>query len=202
MESQKLALKLFVEDSSAISGHEFVPIFHSWIQQKKVADHLTIDVADYEHVHNGPGTLLITLEANFATDWEDNRLGLLYVRKRAFSGADTFAERLQIVLHTVLEAAQRLESEPALAGKIKFRTDEMLFRIYDRLLTNTAETLADVKPELESLLTELYGKSPVAFDLNPSPESVFEVRIQTGGSPPLAQLISHLPAAVATPQKA
>lgn len=195
MESHKLSFKLFVEDGSVLAGHEFVPVFQSWIQQSRITDHLVIDVADYQHVHNGPGTLLITLEANFATDREAGRLGLLYMRKQAIPNTDTFAERLRIVLRSVIEAAQWLQEDPALAGKIKFRTNELQFRIYDRLLApNTADTFAAVKPELENLIAEVYGGAPLVMNFKPAEQPLFEVQIKAPGSPTLAQLLEKLPA--------
>ena len=194
-ESYKLAFKLFVQDASALGSHDIVPIFHSWIQQKKVADHLVIDVADYDHVPNGPGTLLIALEANFAADREDGRAGLLYIRKQPIVGATTFAERLRAAIRPLLEAAERLEQEPALAGKVKFRTDELLFRIYDRLLApNTPETLADVKGDLEALVVDLYGAKPEALEYHSSAHRLFEVRIKTPGKATLASILQRLPA--------
>ena len=195
MESYKLAFKFFVKDASALTGHEFVPLFHKWIQQHKVADHLPIDVADYEHVHNGPGTLLITHEANFAMDRADGKLGLLYVRKQPIAAA-TFGERLRAIARPVLEAAQRLEED--LAGKIKFRTDEFAFRIYDRLLgPNNPQTLAAIKPDLESFIAELYGSAPLVLEFHPSEQSLFEVIVKAPTAPTIGSLLKRLPTPVA-----
>ena len=108
MDSHKIVIKLFVEDASRLEAHEFVPIFHSWIQQRAVADHLLIDVADYAHVHNGPGTCLITHEANFYTDRGEGRLGLMYGRKQPAPG--TFIDRVRQALIATLEGAPVLNA--------------------------------------------------------------------------------------------
>src|SRR6185437_909486 len=143
------------------------------------------------------GTLLITLEANFSTDREDGKLGLLYVRKLPINDAATFPERLRAVLRPTLEAMHRLEEEPTLGGKIKFRTDEFLFRIYDRLLgPNNPETFAAVKPELEALVSELYGSAPVALEFKPSAQALFEVHVKAVGSPTVGKLLNRLSAVV------
>ena len=55
MELQRLSIKLLAEETN-INATEFVPVFHSWIRNKKLKDHLMIDVADYNHVPEGPGT--------------------------------------------------------------------------------------------------------------------------------------------------
>jgi len=46
MELQRLSVKLLAEETN-INATEFVPVFHSWIRNKKLKDHLMIDVADY-----------------------------------------------------------------------------------------------------------------------------------------------------------
>ena len=51
-----------------------------------IPDHLLIDVADYEHVPNGPGTVLVSHEANIHLDLADGRPGLLYIRKQPLKG--------------------------------------------------------------------------------------------------------------------
>ncbi|HZL38446.1 MAG TPA: hypothetical protein VFC78_24240 [Tepidisphaeraceae bacterium] len=193
MDSHKLALKLYVTDPSALNAGDFVPLFHSWIQQHKVPDHLLIDVADYQHVPDGPGTMLISYEANFAMDVSDGRLGLLYVRKQPFAGAHTFAQRLRATFKAELEAVARLEEDPKLAGRMKFATGEILLQINDRLLgPNNPQTFAEVKEDLESVFTELYGVAPLAMDYRPSPESLFQVRVKLPASPPAAKLLERL----------
>src|SRR3954452_10922409 len=92
MEAHKIIVKFFVEDASRIRGEQFVPIFHSWIQQKAIPEHLLIDVADYQHVAGGPGTVLVAHEANFSTDRDEARLGLMYTPKQPAAGA--FFDRL------------------------------------------------------------------------------------------------------------
>jgi len=193
MESHKLSFKLFAEDGASLKGHEFVHVFHSWIQQNRITDHLVIDVADYEHVPDGPGTLLVTLEANFSTDLEAGRLGLLYVRKRPIPNSDSFAQRLRIVLRSVVQAAKWLQEDPSLAGKLKFRTDELQFRIYDRLLAPHApETFAAVKGDLEKLVAGAWGAAPALMNFVPAEQSLFEVQIKAPSSPTLGQLLERL----------
>src|SRR5436190_11007768 len=152
MDSHKIAVKFFADVTPPTSGANdlhFVPIFHSWIQTQAVPDHLLIDVADYAHVHHGPGTVLIAHEANFSTDQSDGRLGLMYARKQPVTG--TFADGLRQAFIATLEGCKRLEDDPKLAGKIKFRTDEVVIRINDRLLApNSRETFESVRGELQS----------------------------------------------------
>src|SRR6516225_4701835 len=97
MDTHKINIKLFAE-SDTFKPTEFVPIFHRWIQNQSLDGHLLIDVADYAHVPAGPGTLVVASEANIHMDREENRLGLLYVRKQPIAGSSGFQEQLRGVL--------------------------------------------------------------------------------------------------------
>jgi hypothetical protein len=146
-----------------------------------VADHLLIDVADYAHVPDGPGTVLVAHEANIYADREAGRLGLLYTRKQPPAG--TFADRLRQALGATLKIAALLEADPGFEGKLKFRTDEISLRINDRLLApNTPETFAAVKDDLQAVAGELFGGLPVILEHDATPARVFTVTIHAAGS--------------------
>ena len=141
MESSRLSFKLFADASADFHAESLVPVLHSWIQNHAIPDHLLIDVADYSHVHNGPGVVLVSHEANYSIDKRGGRLGLTYQRKQPLGG--TLAERIQATLNATKQAAGLLEEH------LKFRSDEIEFRICDRLAApNNSETFAAVKPDL------------------------------------------------------
>ena len=191
MQPFKIGVKFFIDDPSAIDPHRFVPVFHSWIQQHAVADHMLIDVADYEHVHNGPGTVLVAQEANFYTDRTDGRLGLTYVRKWPAGGG--MYERFAQAYAAVLDGCRRLENDPAFAGKLKFRTDESVVRIHDRLLApNTPQTYDELRPDLKRLADDLYAGASVDIEHYASPTRLLEVQLRAEDSPAIATLLSRL----------
>src|ERR1700728_3426497 len=105
----KIAVKVFASQSD-LPAEQFVPIFHHWIQNQSVPGHRLIDVADYGHVINGPGTVLISSEANFYMDCAEGRLGILYSRKLPLPGS--FKDRLLAAVREALKAAERLEKDP------------------------------------------------------------------------------------------
>ena len=109
---QKLGLKIFLEEPLRAETQEFIPVFHSWIQNQAVDGHLLIDVHDYSHIHRGPGILLVAHEGNFSLDQADDRPGLLYYRKQNLDGNREGCIR-DIFRHTLL-ACSRLESDPVL----------------------------------------------------------------------------------------
>ena len=189
MDAFKIAIKLFASQD-VFEPSEFVAIFQRWIQNQALADHLLIDVADYAHVVDGPGTVLVTSQANLSTDRTGGKLGLVYFRKLPIDGA--FHDRLRKVMADALKAAMLLENEPSLKGRLSFKTNEWLFRLSDRLLSpNTSETFERVKPELEGLTRVLYGE-PAALEHKPSPLTLFEVHVKASQSPPIKTLLERL----------
>ncbi|MBI2194681.1 MAG: hypothetical protein HYU36_22100, partial [Planctomycetes bacterium] len=114
---QKIGLKFFVEKPCSIDVREFVPIFHSWIQNSTLKD-LMIDVADYAHVETGPGVVLIAHEANYAMDLGENRLGLLYYRKQPIES--DFPAILRSSFSSALHACRLLETDNKLQGRLQF----------------------------------------------------------------------------------
>lgn len=192
MDSHKLAVKFFVEDASHLKTDEdFVPVFHRWIQTRAIPDHQLIDVADYAHVKDGPGTVLVSHEANIHADLGGGRLGLLYFRKQPLTGS-TFRERLRQTFAYALAACAKLEAEESLRGRLRFRTDEAAFRIYDRLhAANTRDTFNAIRSDLEQFLRELYKSDSVRLDHQPHPEKLFEVTIRAGQSIPVSTLLER-----------
>jgi hypothetical protein len=190
MNAHKLVFKLFLSDPAQVHELKLVPVFQSWIQMHSIENHLAIDVADYEHVPDGPGTVLVTHEANFSLDSAGGRPGLLYQRKQPQPG--TLTDRLAACFRALLEGASRLEAHPGL----KFRTDEFVFRIADRLLApNTPATFQAVKGDLEAFLHLLLGPSATfQLDHKPDPQTLFEVVIKTPTSASLQDLLARLPA--------
>jgi hypothetical protein len=190
MDSSRLAVKFYADDSSGVSADEVVPIFHSWIQERALSDHMLIDVADYSHVPDGPGAVLVAREANIYLDRFDKRVGLRYSRKQALEGSSS--DRLRFLFRAALQACELLEQNTTLGGRIRFRTDQASFQINDRLLApNTAQTFDSVKPELNRFLTELYGAVRLEYR-DDDPKNLFEVFISSTVNPDITTLLSRL----------
>jgi hypothetical protein len=196
MQSHKFSLKFFADDAgkvNALPGDTFLRVFHSWIQRQALPDHLLIDVADYHHVPDGPGTVLVSHEANIHLDHTEGRPGLLYVRKQPCPDADTPQDRLRATFRAALAACDLLEQEAAVQGRVRFSTGEVALRVHDRLLApNTPETFEKLKPDLQAVLSELYANSDVAIEHRPSAEKLFEVRIKATQPPSLAELLRRV----------
>ncbi|HVZ73019.1 MAG TPA: hypothetical protein VHJ20_11640 [Polyangia bacterium] len=184
MDAHKLQLKIYVapESARALHAEAFVPVFHRWIKDR-VLPELTIDVANYDHVPKGPGVVLIGHGADYFMDEGEGRLGLLHNRKRAGAAA---GERLSDLARRTLHVASLLERD----AKAKFSTNELLFRINDRLAApNTDATFAALRGELETWAKTLFGAG-VELAREGGPKELFSVRIK-GPATPLATLLER-----------
>ncbi|MDQ4076387.1 MAG: hypothetical protein M3220_09100, partial [Chloroflexota bacterium] len=161
---------------------------------------LLIDVADYKHVHHGPGVSLVGHEGDYAIDMGDGRPGLLYRRKREWDDdpsldpSQTLQQRLRTVFRLALRACQVIEAERALGGQIMFRTDEVELTFSDRLRTpNAPETLDALRGTIESMLAELYPDIDVAVErISEDPRRPLALRIHAPGAPSLATLLGTI----------
>src|SRR5512138_3096052 len=150
MNVQHINIKFFIENPEQVKLEEYSGVFNNWIQ-RGVLPELLIDVADYIHVHNGPGVILIGHEADYSLDDRAGRLGLLYNRKAQLDGS--VQEKLAQAARAALTAARLLEKENGL----KFSGQEVQVLINDRLLVpNTQETFTALEPELGSFFDVLY----------------------------------------------
>ena len=177
-EAQRFAIKFFAARPFEPGPRAVIPIFHQWIQQHRLDDELLIDVADYSHVHHGPGVLLMSHEAQYSLDQADGKLGLQYSRRRKGEG-DVHA-RLSAAFRAALRACRLLQEEPALAGKLRFRFDEAEFHVHDRLVaTRTPEVFEAVKKEMGRFLAELYeGAERIDVEPTGGTKDPFALRIQ------------------------
>jgi hypothetical protein len=189
MEAHKLQLKIYLvpEPAKSLEVEAFVPVFHRWIKQRSLPE-LTIDVASYAHVPEGPGVVLIGHGSDYFMDEGEGRLGLLHNRKRAGFAPD---ERLADLARRTFYAASLLEREPTLEGKVRFATNELLFRVNDRLLAQNDEaTFAALSPELEAFGRKVFGGSCDLARVG-GPKDLFAVRLTTATSAPLATLLER-----------
>ena len=174
-ELQRINIKLYLEDPEALSAEQAFRIFNSWIPS--TPDEVLIDVADYSHVPNGPVTLLVGHDANYSIDNDHSEPGLLYSRKQPAAGDLT--ARLTNALQATLKACQRLEADPALEGKVKFRGGDILLVANDRLnATNDSEGENALRAELEPVLAKLFGGAAYAIERDATPQLRLNLRIR------------------------
>ena len=172
MNIQHINVKFFIENPESVNLADYSAVFNTWIQ-KHALEELLIDVADYLHVHNGPGLILIGHEADYSLDNRAGRLGLLYNRKGKLEG--TIQEKFAQAVRAALTAAQLLERENGL----KFNGQEVQVIINDRLLIpNKVETFAELEPELKTFFDKLYNGTEYSITNNANPRERFTVNVK------------------------
>jgi hypothetical protein len=188
MQLQHLNVKFFVTQPEAVRLQDYTVVFNSWIQ-RKVTEELLIDVADYAHVVDGPGLILIGHEANYSLDQTGGRLGLLYNRKANVEGNNR--DRLAQAFRSALKAAQLLEKEQGL----KFDAQAVQVIVNDRLLApNTETTRTKLQPDLDAFFNGLYGGANYTIDsYKPSdPRERFTVTVHANQPAKLEALLRNL----------
>ncbi len=184
---RKFQIKLYLEPNAAFELDALIPVFHSWIREKRIND-FVIDVADYGHVKDGPGVVLIGGGSDYYLDLTDGRPGLLYSRKRDLDADDEGS--LTDAVRRVLEATALLEGETTLPN-LKFSLGEISVRVNDRLnAPNDETTLAAIGPVITKVLTKALGKAP-KLELAGNARELFTVRA-TGGEGSIADARARL----------
>jgi hypothetical protein len=189
----RASLKLFLADPQSLDAAALVPVFHRWIRESAV-EGLLIDVADYRHVRNGPGVILVGHECDYRLDFEAGRPGLSYVEKRRANGSrsDRWTDRLGVLFHRALVGSRRLEQEETLG--VRFGSDEARITLPDRLRApNRATTRDALAGPVARFAEELYRPARVAVEWeNRDPRHPFSLRVSAADAPPLEALIERL----------
>jgi hypothetical protein len=177
MELRKFCVKFFAEDPAAVKLDAFIPVYHRWIQQQSVEGQL-VDVADYGHLPQGPGVLLVAHEADYCMDAMEGPLGLLYNRK--ISAGGRLSDRLASGLRAALVACVKLENEPEFQGKLRFKAGRALFIANDRLnAPNTEEAFRSLRSDLGAALAKVYPSIAEPRRISSDPRSRLTVEVSS-----------------------
>jgi hypothetical protein len=190
MDLQHVNVKLLVNDPKSVDLEPLIPVFHRWIQEQ-VCDELLLDIADYRHVPEGPGVVLIGHQADYSLDNTNDRLGVRYNRKAVFDG--TNRDRLRQAAFSALNACERLETEDALAGKVRFNGHDLELFINDRMLArNEEETRQRLEPEFKAFFDTLFGGSDYSMNYDTDPRHLLGVSVRTSKPFVVADLLRSL----------
>jgi hypothetical protein len=172
---QHVNIKIFAKAGENVNIADAIPIFHRWIQKRDLPE-LLIDVADYSHVPEGPGVLLIAHEANYSLDCARDQLGLLYNRKAAESGEAQ--QQLRQAYDAALSACKRLEQEPEFQGALQFDPSRLEVVFNDRLMhPNTDESWRQVQPEVSRFFDGVLGIGQYSLERMGEPRERLRVAV-------------------------
>ncbi len=175
MNLQHVNVKIFVDGEMTVDWESFIVVFHRWVAEQAM-DEMLIDVADYRHVPNGPGVVLVGHEADYAMDNTGGRAGLRYNCKVARENSNE--DRVRHALAAAAGACLLLEAEFA---DLRFSRHEFELTINDRALApNNNQTLEACGSELPKLLQNVLGVSEVDLDYNRDPRCLFGAVVKLG----------------------
>jgi hypothetical protein len=191
MNPQRVACKLFVRPAppAELVLSPFIGMFHRFIQQKAL-DGLLIDVADYAHVPDGPGVLLVGHDFDYGMDLGGGRPGLLTTRKRY--GRLALAEAVRGLLAAALRAAGAIERDGS--GGVRFATDTLVIQVVDRLAApNDRASYRRAADLLAPLFNGLYGeKHEVVHASEADPRQLLAIQVTARDAAPAAELVERL----------
>lgn len=190
MEIQHVSVKLVLDNTEDVDLAALIPVFHCWIQSQST-DELLLDVADYRHVHAGPGIVLIGHQGNYSVDRTGGRLGVRYNRKAVLAG--TNQDRLAQAAQSALTACERLESEPQLHGSLRFNGREMELSVNDRLLApNTSQTRIAAHADLWPFFTALFADAEYTTSYPKDPRDLFSIHVTASRRFDTTSLLNNL----------
>lgn len=191
MELEYLSVKVFHEGELAVPVGEFIPLFHDWIREKAL-DELLVDVADYAHLHQGPGVMLIALEANYNIDFADGRCGLRYLRKAPLEGDNR--ARLARAFRCALAACRLVEERFAGgATPVRFNRSEFEVRVNDRALGRNDEASARaLRHELAGFLAAAFDAADPTFEAHADPRRLLGLHVRLGKPYDLGRVLAAL----------
>jgi hypothetical protein len=164
---QHINAKIFVEGELAVPLARFIEVFHGWVANQAL-DEMLIDVADYRHVPDGPGVVMVGLESDWSLDHTGGRYGLRYNRKAALEGTDD--DRFAHALRLAGNVCGLLEERFA---DLKFSRTEFELFVNDRAsASQTPEGVETFKTALASFLKNTLGQEKFDATFSEDPRSL------------------------------
>ena len=192
MAPQRLSIKLYFSHEQLPGPEEQIAMFHRWIRDKKLGG-LLIDVADYAHVPEGPGIMLIGHEADYAIDHGPGGPGLMTTRKRIDSG--DLASAVQQTCRLAIAAAEALAAE-SLSASLEVATDRMRVLVLDRLrYPADASDIQGTAGQIAAAASEVFGAEAEAEPLPGDGRGPMAVDLKFAAAVSLAELSQRASAA-------
>lgn len=192
MVPKRIAVKFFADPDPG-DGLELAPaigLFHRLIQSKGV-EGLLLDVADYAHVPEGPGVVLIGHDVDYGIDLTEGRTGLLVTRKHY--GGLPLTDVLRDTLRKGLLAMAAIEKDGALP--LRFAPGSFALRLLDRLTSpNDEASFEAARNAIAPLLAEVFGEGghEVTRTGAEDPRKPLTLAVRSAGGADAASILARL----------
>jgi hypothetical protein len=184
---KKFDIKVFAKTWEGVKPEAFMGVFQRWIQQHTVPG-ILVDAADYVHIHQGHGTVLVAHEYNLSMDYAGGRPGLLYRAKQP--AESTLGARIEAALRLTLGACRKLEEEPEFAGRLTFDMATFMVIANDRLVApNDDGAYASMKAAVERAVAPVFGGGVIVERVPLDPRERLTLSVSPKGSVTLSSLV-------------
>ena len=184
----RLSVKLNLNVGSSFDASSCIPVFHQWVGEKSM-DELLIDVADYRHVSDGPGILLVGLEGDYGIEEAGGRFGLRYTRKRSIP--NSFTDTLLLAYQRAVAACVSLRLDASVAEHFPDTHASVDITVFDRLKYATAASSPpSLIREVALLFASIYGASGAEAEYIGVDERR-PLSIRVSGEPPSFDRLKH-----------
>ncbi|RMF14210.1 MAG: hypothetical protein D6761_09830 [Candidatus Dadabacteria bacterium] len=187
---QRICVKFYTTTGEAVDQTPLIDVFQDWIRTDRL-DEIMIDIADYRHVPNGPGMMLICHHTDYALDSaEGERLGLLVQRKQPLAG--NVADRIVAIAQSGLRFIEALQGDPRVPDGLTFDLSGFEVLSNDRLrVPNTDEGFAAIRGEVEAAAQRLYGDADITIERRANhPRARLAVVVRSSATPVLSDLLA------------
>jgi rhodanese-related sulfurtransferase len=151
-----LRLTLAITAGPAADLEPAIGLFHRFIQRSLVEGHL-LDVADYRHVPNGPGVLLVGQDVDYGIN---AHAFTVTMKRRGDDAATQFTDAVRMALGTI----DAIDADGALP--CRFDPTQMRVSVADRKLGTHAQVqsalLAEIAPAVEVMFGPDAAVDPAA----------------------------------------
>lgn len=174
MSPKRVAVKLFASPDPAtpVEVAPFGPLFHTFIQNRSV-EGLLIDVADYAHVSDGPGVMLIGHDVDYSIDQAAGLAGLRTLGKHLDGVA--FDDALRETIRKAVDCVIAIETDGRTG--LCFDASPVEIQLVDRLQApNTPEAFGLARAAAEPVLEELLGDTCVEYVSGGDPRRMLTLR--------------------------
>ncbi|MBB76191.1 MAG: hypothetical protein CMJ75_16915 [Planctomycetaceae bacterium] len=174
MNLQHVNVKFFVDGEMPVDLEQVINAFHRWVANQSM-DELLIDVADYRHVPRTPSVVLVGHEADYAIDYSQQRVGLVYNDKLAREGESV--DRFRHAYRSAVNACLKLEAE---FSDLHFSRREFAWSINDRgLAPNSEETFVSCEALMPVILKDVLQTDAYTLVYDRDPRHLFGATVQT-----------------------
>ena len=177
MKIRQPGAKILLNDLRKDTEESLIPLFHDWIRNNVMDDHLMIDVADYRHVPNGPGVMLIAHEAHLSVERLGGDPGLCYQSKKDV--LNEASAQFEMALRHVAKAASRFISGDS-SSSFQFSKRKFILLSTSRLeLKNTKEAFEKISNDVLVMLEKVFGHNEFSLKQQGDSRAPFSMLVQS-----------------------